>query len=157
MSKITEAQAILAALQLPTAQQTEMAALTLLVLAQLDEDTPWSDAKRQSLRIHDMMQEMKSRYGRTYAENTRETVRRQVIHQFEQARIVDRNPDEPGLATNSPRTHYALSDIAIRTIRQFNTANWEAALTEFLDTQESLTTMYERKRQLELIPLSYQG
>lgn len=157
MSKITEAQAILATLQLPTAQQTEMAALTLLVLAQLDEDTPWSDAKRQSLRIHDMMQEMNSRYGRTYAENTRETVRRQVIHQFEQARIVDRNPDEPGLATNSPRTHYALSDIAIRTIRQFNTPNWETALTEFLDTQESLTAMYERKRQLELIPLSYQG
>jgi hypothetical protein len=53
--------------------------------------------------------------------------------------------------------HYALSDIAIRTIRQFNTANWETALTEFLDTQESLTAMYERKRQLELIPLSYQG
>jgi hypothetical protein len=157
MSKITEAQAILAALQLPTAQQTEMAALTLLVLAQLDEDTPWSDAKRQSLRIHDMMQEMKSRYGRTYAENTRETVRRQVIHQFEQARIVDRNPDEPGLATNSPRTHYALSDIAIRTIRQFNTPNWETALAEFLDAQDSLMAMYERKRQLELIPLSYQG
>jgi hypothetical protein len=157
MSKITEAQAILAALQLPTAQQTEMASLTLLVLAQLNENTSWSDAKRQSLRIHDMMQEMNSRYGRTYAENTRETVRRQVIHQFEQARIVDRNPDEPGLATNSPRTHYALSDIAIRTIRQFNTPNWETALTEFLDTQESLTTMYERKRQLELIPLSYQG
>jgi hypothetical protein len=56
-----------------------------------------------------MMQEMNSRFGRVYAENTRETVRRQVIHQFEQARIVDRNPDEPGLATNSPRTHYALS------------------------------------------------
>ena len=72
MSKITEAQAILAALQLPTAQQTEMAALTLLVLGQLDEDTPWTDAKRQSLRIHDMMQEMNSRYGRIYAENTRE-------------------------------------------------------------------------------------
>jgi hypothetical protein len=100
---------------------------------------------------------MNSRYGRTYAENTRETVRRQVIHQFEQARIVDRNPDEPGLATNSPRTHYALSDIAIRTIRQFNTTNWETALAEFLDAQESLTAIYERNRQLELIPLSYQG
>lgn len=157
MSKISDAQAILAALQLPTAQQTEMAALTLLVLAQLDEDTPWSDAKRQSLRIHDMLQAMNSRYGRTYAENTRETVRRQVIHQFEQARIVDRNPDEPGLPTNSPRTHYALSDIAIRTIRQFNTPNWETALAEFLDAQESLLAIYERKRQRELIPLSYQG
>ncbi len=157
MSKITEAQAILAALQLPTAQQTEMAGLTLLVLAQLDEDMPWSDAKRQSLRIHDILQEMNNRYGRSYAENTRETVRRQVIHQFEQARIVDRNPDEPGLATNSPRTHYALSDIAIRTIRQFNTSDWEIALAEFLDVQDSLVAMYQRKRQLDLIPLSYQG
>lgn len=157
MSKITESQAILEALQLPTAQQTEMAALTLLVLAQLDEDTSWSDAKRQSLRIHDILQEMNSRYGRAYAENTRETVRRQVIHQFEQARIVDRNPDEPRLATNSPRTHYALTDIAIRTIRQFNTPDWETALAEFLDTQESLVEMYEQKRQLNLVALSYQG
>jgi hypothetical protein len=56
MSKITEAQAILAALRLPAAQQSEIAALTLLALAQLDEDTAWSDARRQSLRIHDMMQ-----------------------------------------------------------------------------------------------------
>lgn len=157
MNKIEEAQTILATLQLPSAQQTEIAALTLLVLAQLDEDTPWTDAKRQSLRIHDMLQEMNSRYGRTYAENTRETVRRQVIHQFEQARIVDRNPDEPGLATNSPRTHYALTDIAIRTIRQFNTPNWDDAVGEFLEAQDSLVELYERKRQLNQIPLSYQG
>ena len=157
MSKITEAQAVLADLQLPPAQQTEIAALTLLVLAQLDENTPWSDAKRQSLRIHDMMLEMNSRFGRVYAENTRETVRRQVIHQFEQARIVDRNPDEPGLATNSPRTHYALSDVAIRTIRQFNTPNWDAAVAEFLDTQQSLIEIYQRKREQALIPLTYQG
>ncbi|NJL54761.1 restriction endonuclease [bacterium] len=157
MSKIIEAQTVLADLQLPPAQQTEIAALTLLVLAQLDENTPWSDAKRQSLRIHDMMQEMNSRFGRVYAENTRETVRRQVIHQFEQARIVDRNPDEPGLATNSPRTHYALSDVAIRTIRQFNTPNWDAAVAEFLDAQQSLMEIYQRRREQALIPLTYQG
>lgn len=157
MSKIIEAQTVLAALQLPPAQQTEMAALTLLVLAQLDETTPWSDAKRQSLRVHDMLQEMSNRYGRRYAENTRETVRRQVIHQFEQARIVDRNPDEPGLATNSPRTHYALSDVAIRTIRQFNTPDWDAAVSEFLEAQQSLMERYERLLEREMIPLTYQG
>lgn len=157
MSKISEARTVLAALQLPPAQQTEIAALTLLVLAQLDKNTPWSDAKRQSLRIHDMMQEMNSRFGRVYAENTRETVRRQVIHQFEQARIVDRNPDEPGLATNSPRTHYALSDVAIRTIRQFNTPNWDAAVAEFLEAQQSLMEIYQRRLERELVPLKYQG
>ena len=157
MSKIIEAQTILAALQLPPAQQTEIAALTLLVLAQLDENASWSHAKRQSLRIHDMLQEMKTRFGRTYAENTRETVRRQVIHQFEQARLVDRNPDEPNLPTNSPRTHYALTDSAIRTLRQFNTSDWNTAVTAFLAAQQSLTELYERKRERQLIPLSYQG
>lgn len=157
MSKITEAQALLAALGLPPAQQTEIAALTLLVLAQLEENTPWSSAKRQSLRIHDMLQEMNNRFGRSYAENTRETVRRQVIHQFEQARVVDRNPDEPGLPTNSPRTHYALSDVAILTIRQFNTPNWDTAVEDFLEAQQSLMEIYERKRKREMIPLTYRG
>jgi hypothetical protein len=134
-----------------------MAALTLLVLAQLDENTPWDDAKLQSLRIHDILQEMNRRFGRIYAENTRETVRRQVIHQFEQARIIDRNPDEPHLATNSPRTHYALSELAIHTIRQFNTSNWNTAVTEFLQAQQSLTEVYQRNRERQLIPLTYQG
>lgn len=157
MSKITEAQSILAELKLPPAQQNEMAALTLLVLAQLNEDTPWSDAKRQSLRIHDMLQEMDSRFQRHYAENTRETVRRQVLHQFEQARLVDRNPDEPGLPTNSPRTHYALTDVAIRTIRHYNTSEWNQSVTEFLEAQQSLIALYERKREYHMVPLVYQG
>jgi hypothetical protein len=157
MSKVSDAQSILAALKLPRAQQTEIAALTLLVLAQLEENTPWSEAKRQSLRIHDMLQEMKRRYERSYAENTRETVRRQVIHQFEQARLVDRNPDEPDLPTNSPRTHYALTVPAIRTLRQFDTPGWDNAVVEFLTAQDALTALYDRRRQQQLIPLSYQG
>lgn len=157
MSKITEAQTILAALQLPPAQQTEMAALTLLVLAQLDEKTPWRDAKRQSLRIHDMLAEMNSRFGRIYAENTRETVRRQVIHQFEQARIVDRNPDNPTLPTNSPRTHYALTEAILHTLHQFDTSNWTHALSHFLAVQSSLSERYEQEREQEMIPLTYKG
>ena len=61
MSKITEAKTILAALQLRIAQQTEMAALTLLVMAQLDHKTPQSDTKRKSLRIHDDMNKLPNR------------------------------------------------------------------------------------------------
>lgn len=41
-----------------------------------------------------------------YAPNTRETFRRQVLHQFLQARIVDYNPDNPALPVNSPNAHY---------------------------------------------------
>jgi hypothetical protein len=72
--------------------------------------------------------EIKNRYGREYAENTRETIRRQVIHQFEQAGLVLRNPDAPTLPTNSPRTHYALSDVAIKTIRDYLLDDWPDAV-----------------------------
>lgn len=153
MGKIQEAQEILVALGLPPAQQNEISALTLLVLAQLSEETPWSEAKRQSLRIHDILIEIKVHFGREYAENTRETIRRQVIHQFEQAGLVFRNPDDPTLATNSPRTHYALSDAAIRTIRNYGSEEWLKAVESFLNTQVSLFEIYQKSREQHKVSL----
>jgi len=157
MSKIEEARHVLQRFGLPSGQRNEIAALTLLVLAQLSEQTPWTDARRQSLRIHDMLAEMRERYNREYAENTRETVRRQVLHQFEQAGIVIRNPDDSALATNSPRTHYALTDLAIQTIRRFGTPDWEQAVAGFAQSSGSLFEVYQRRRQQSRIPLRYQG
>src|SRR5690348_567166 len=107
MGKIQEAQRILQELGLPPAQQNEISALTLLALCNLNETTPWKDISKQPITIHNLMGYMKQHYGRIYAENTREVVRRQVIHQFEQARLVDRNPDDPTRQTNSPNTCYA--------------------------------------------------
>lgn len=138
MGKIQEAQDVLQALGLPKAQQNELSALTLLVLAQLSEEDAWADARRQSLGIHSIMIEMAQRYDRRYAENTRESIRRQVVHQFEQAGLIIRNPDDPTLATSSPPTHYALSDETIRTIRLYGTAMWEEGVATFhLSTKKS--------------------
>lgn len=153
MGKIQEAQDLLKTLGLPKPQQNEMAALTLLVLAQLSETDAWSDASRKNLKIHDMMNEMATRYDRRYAENTRETVRRNVIHQFVQAAIVERNPDEPTLATNSPRTHYALSEPALETIRSYTSEGWIDAAAKFLENQRSLIERYQSQRDTYLVPL----
>ncbi len=154
MGKIQEAQDILKTLGLPKKQQNEMAALTLLVLAQLSEDTSWSMANRHSLRIHDMLGEMRNRYDRSYAENTRETIRRQVLHQFVQAGLAERNPDDPSLPTNSPRTHYALSSVTIETIQSYGTDDWEKTTQAFLQNQRTLIETYERKRDQHKVPLT---
>jgi adenine-specific DNA-methyltransferase len=153
MGKIQEAQEILKMLGLPLAQQNEISALTLLALAQLAEETPWAEAKRQTLRIHDILIEIKERYGREYAENTRETIRRQVIHQFEQAGLVVRNPDDPTLPTNSPRTHYALSDIAIRTIRAYYSDEWSQTVQAFIASRGALLELYQKSREQHKVPL----
>jgi hypothetical protein len=72
------------------------------------------------------------RYGKIYAENTRETIRRQAIHQFVQAGILRRNPDAPELATNSPLTHYALGDEVLTVLRAFGTPEFATATSVFL-------------------------
>jgi hypothetical protein len=44
-----------------------------------------------------------------------------------QAGVLVRNPDEPGLATNSRRTHYALTEEVIRVIHAFGARGFDAA------------------------------
>jgi hypothetical protein len=105
VTRVEEAQEILSALGLPQAQQGKLAAYTLLAVVDIGKSAAWIDAKRRSIRIHEILQFIKSNFKQAYAENTRETVRRQVLHQLEQARVVDRNPDDPTLPTNSPNTH----------------------------------------------------
>jgi adenine-specific DNA-methyltransferase len=154
MGKIQQTQDILKSMGLPRAQQNEMSALTLLVLAQLSERTPWSKATAKSLRVHDILVEIKERYKREYAENTRETIRRHVLHQFEQAGLVNRNLDEPDLATNSPRTHYAVSDACLTVLRSYKTADWASAVQTFIESQGSLVSIYQHNREQHQVPLT---
>ena len=153
MATVEEAKQILKALGLPPAQQTDIAAYTLLALANLGRRSGWAAAERKSIRIHDVLQFTERVFRKSYAENTRETVRRQVIHQFEQARIVDRNPDEPDLATNSPRSHYAISESALAAIRTFGTKAFPAAAKHFVAAHGSLLELYSANKKMQLIPV----
>ena len=153
MRKIDEARDILEQLGLPPAQRNDISCLTLLALAGLSEDNAWSEASKPSRTIHQVLGFMKEVYGREYAENTREVVRRQVIHQFEQARLVDRNPDEPDLPTNSPRSHYGLTDEALNVLRLYHRSGWESELLSFRSRHGALLEVYQRRRRMREIPI----
>ena len=127
MSKIKEAHLILKELGLPPAQQNQMSALTLLALCGIKKRDEWINAKRTSLKVtKGIMIFMAEHYKRTYAPNTRETVRRQVLHQFVQAGIADYNPDNPSLPVNSPNAHYAISSAALEVIKTFSSSKWQS-------------------------------
>ncbi|MCI0398611.1 MAG: restriction endonuclease, partial [Chloroflexi bacterium] len=116
-----------------------------------------AQARSRVLRIHDILLEIQARYGRQYAENTRETIRRQVIHQFVQAGLVLRNPDDLALPTNSPRTHYALSEPALETIRAYDSESWPDAAQSFLENQRALIETYHQQREQHKVPLVMEG
>jgi type II restriction enzyme len=154
MSKIKEAQAILAAFGLPKAQQNEISALTLLALCGIVESVEWKNARRSSLKVtKGIMAFMAKHYKRRYAPNTRETGRRQVLHQFVQARLADYNPDNPELPVNSPRAHYAVSIAALEVIRNYGSNKWQSAVESFRADVGELKKRYVKDRNLTLIPL----
>lgn len=154
MPEIEDAQAILKALGLPRSQQNEMSALTLLALCGLTPNQPWRKASRKPVTVtKGIMEFVDAQYGRHYAPNTRETFRRQVLHQFVQAHIADYNPFEPDLPTNSPRAHYALTEAALAAIRTYGTRRWSATVKEFIERQGSLVTVYQKRRTKRLVPV----
>jgi hypothetical protein len=93
-------------------------------------------------------------FGKSYAENSRETVRRQVLHQLVQARVVDLNPDDPSLPTNSPRSHYGLTPNALRVLRAYETPTFEVECRKFLERHGALEDAYRKKRTKRMISLT---
>ncbi|UUC44135.1 BsuBI/PstI family type II restriction endonuclease [Flavobacterium cerinum] len=155
MNKIQEAQEILRTLGLPPAQYNEMAALTFLAICNIKEEDNWKNAVRQSLGVtKGIMTFVNVNYGKSYAPNTRETFRRQVLHQFAQARIVDYNPDIPDLAVNSPRAHYAITREVLEVVKKYKTIDWEKAVEDFIVNVGKLTEIYNKERKLNMIPLT---
>ena len=155
MLKIEEAQAILKELGLPDAQQNEISGYALLALCNIKENDRWLNSFRQSHGVSKgIMAFIAKNYGKEYAPNTRETFRRQVLHQFVQAGIVDYNPDIPNLPVNSPRAHYAISAKALETIKTFGTKKWKNSVMQFKTEIGELKKKYSKERKLSRVPIT---
>ncbi len=151
--KTKQAADILKSLGLPKGQQNERSILTLLALASLGPKAAWTATERPLLRTVDIMEFMRKKYHKNYKPNSRETIRRQTLHQFEQARIVDRNPDDPTRATNSGNTVYQLTEDAARVLRAYGAADFDKAVVDFIERFGSLQEAYLRRREDTKIPL----
>lgn len=157
MSKIDEALDLLCKLGVPKGQQNERSALTLLAITRIREDSNWNEAVQQPIIIHDIMDFIRENYNKDYAENSRETIRRQTIHQFEQAGMVIRNIDEPERPTNSPKTNYAASDDLLKVLRSVGTRNFENHLNEFIQNHGKLSEIYNRRRKKHELAVQVDG
>lgn len=131
-----------------------MAGMTLIALCGLTPDTPWSTAERRPCTVtKGIMDYLKEHFDTDYAANTRETFRRQVLHQFVQGGIAEYNPFEPDLPTNSPRAHYAVTEAVLDTVRLYGTGSWELALESFRREKGTLAERYARNRTRSMVPV----
>jgi hypothetical protein len=155
--RIREATEVLRELGFPRQQLNERSALTLLSLLDLKPTESWADARAPLMGITPMMEFFADHYGRQYAPNTRETVRRHTVHQFVQAGLVVPNPDKPSRPTNSPKAVYQIEPSALKLLRTFGALEWSARLSEYLKSADTLKRLYAREREAMRIPVTLQN
>ncbi len=151
--KITQSLEILSDFGMPRAQLNERSALTLLALLNVTSETDWSEASAPLIGITPVMTWVRDHYGKEYAPNTRETFRRQTMHQFMEAGIVAYNPDDPKRPVNSPAAVYQIDPECLILLKTYGTAKYKKNLQEYLLTKGGLAEKYLKVREMNKVPL----
>ncbi len=153
MGKIDEAREFLQLVGMPRAQQADICCYVILAMAGIKPDMVWSEATNDWIRIHDIIQFANTYYGVAYAENSRETFRKQALHRFRTAALAEDN----GMATNSPNYRYRLTEETLQMLKTMKTSEWGKYLQRFLQYHERLVDIYASKKKMTMMPVKING
>lgn len=154
MDKLESVKELLGRLNMPSKQQSTLCCLTLLAMADLKKDTSWCEANNEWIRIHDIISFISDNYEVIYAENSRETFRKQAMHPFRTAALIEDN----GKATNSPNYRYRVTPEFLKVLRSF-TDDFDFkndnndVLLQFISKHSSLTDIYASKKKMQKMPV----
>lgn len=149
MDKLETIKKLLADVGMPDKQQSDLCALTMLGLANLKEGDSFKKASNNWIRIHDVIQFINENYGVTYAENSRETFRKQAMHHFRNAALIEDN----GKATNSPNYRYRITSDFLNVLKSIGTKKENLSLQNFLSVHEKLVDTYASKKTMPMMPV----
>lgn len=156
MDKISLMKYTLQSLDVPVKQQGDLCALTLLAMAGIKPEIEFCKATNRWVRIHDVIVFIKENYGIQYAENSRETFRKQAMHHFRTAAFIEDN----GMATNSPNYRYRITSEFLRVIKNIKECQdgyasdlENPAVTVFLREHETLKSIYASKKAVQKMPV----
>lgn len=154
MDKLELAKYLLEEVGMPPKQQSTLCCLALLAMAKLTKDTPCRQASNDWIRIHDIIAFIGEHYGVIYAENSRETFRKQAMHAFRTAALIEDN----GKATNSPNYRYRITNEFLRVIQSMNedegvVCEANPFLVQFVSKHDSLSDIYASKKKMRKMPV----
>lgn len=151
--KIEETREFLQMIGMPKAQQADICCYVILAMAGVKPDMSWSETTNEWIRIHDIIQFVNAFYGMSYAENSRETFRKQALHRFRTAALIEDN----GTATNSPNYRYRLTEETVQILRTMGTPKWGESIKRFLCYHEKLIDLYASKKKMTMMPVNING
>lgn len=153
MSKLEEAKNILNELKVPPKQQSDLCGYVILAMADIKKNDEWANATNKWIRIHDVIAFIRDFYEVSFAENSRETFRKQAMHHFRNAAFIEDN----GKATNSPNYRYRLTDEMLLLVKTFQSNQWEEQKNNFLKSHQNLIDLYSSKKAVRKMPVKING
>ncbi len=102
-TRIDEALSVLFDLGMPRAQLNDRTALCLLALLDLPPSQGWATCSAHLKGITPIMEWARDHFDTDYKPNTRETFRRQSMHQFMEARICLLQPGRSSASGEQPK------------------------------------------------------
>ncbi len=154
MTIVEDAQALLAAFGFDRQRQNVRSAHTFLALLQLGPGDDWSDATNPLMGTRAIMDWIRDKFGVDYRPNTRETIRRQTLHQFLSAGLIEENPDDPSRPVNSPHWCYRIHPRTLNVVRNVGTSAIEPLLRAYLEDLPGLRAAYDAVRAMARIPIT---
>ena len=151
MDKVDALKATLNEVGFPSQMQADVCIYAILALAGIKKTTQWKNSTNEWMRIHDIIQFANNNYYKGYAENSRETFRKQALHNFRNAAMVEDN----GMATNSPNYRWRITEEFLRVLRSIDKDN--SALLDFKEKHVSLVELYSSKRTMKKMPVKING
>ena len=153
MSKLEEAKRILRELKVPLKQQSDLCGYVILAMADIKKNDKWAKATNKWIRIHEVIAFIRDFYEVSYAENSRETFRKQAMHHFRNAAFIEDN----GTATNSPNYRYRLTDEMLLLVKTYQSSQWENNKNKFLKSHQNLIDLYSSKKEVRKMPVKING
>lgn len=151
---VKQAQEVLEELGFEKSQTNQRSARTLLSLLRLKPGDDWKDATRDLHGVTPLMDWIGEHLGKKYKPNSREAFRKETLHQFVEAALVVRNPDDPGRAVNSQKTSYQLDATAYALLRKVGSKRWKSALAKYVEERPGLRIAYAAARDQARIPVT---
>lgn len=87
----------------------------------IKKNDKWANATNKSIRIYDVIAFIREFSEVSYAENSRETFRKQAMPHFRNAALIEDN----GKAKNSRNYRYRLTDEMLLLVKTFQSNLWE--------------------------------
>ena len=138
MDKLESVKELLGRINMPSKQQSTLCCLTLLAMANLRKETSWREATNEWIRIHDIISFIADNYGVIYAENSRETFRKQAMHPFRTAALIT--------------TEFLKVICSITDNFDFAHDNNDT-LMQFIGKHRSLSDIYASKKKMQKMPV----